>query len=98
MQFLKIYAYILIAFFVGCIYTLYVSSYMKNSPFYYNYFGLGISIWYLITGVGILTRKIWGYYLLKFFLYTLLLVFPIGTIISYKSLKYMEKNNIKALF
>jgi uncharacterized membrane protein YfcA len=57
-----------------------------------------MTIWYLITGVGVLTRRKWGYYLFKIFLYVLLLAFPIGTLIGYKSLKYIKRNNIKRLF
>lgn len=97
-RFVKVYGYILIGFFVGCLYTTYVSSYMQNLPFYSNYFGNVISIWYLMTGIGILARKIWGYYLFKFFLYVLFLAFPIGTVVAYKSLSYMKKNDIKDLF
>ena len=40
----------------------------------------------------------WGYYLLKFVVYILFLSFPIGTVISYSSLKYMKKNNVKELY
>ena len=98
MRFLKIYAYVLLAGFIGCIYTLYVSANFQNRPFYNSYFGIVVSIWYLITGIGILLRTKWGYHLFKFFLYVLLFVFPIGTIISYKSLQYMKRNNINKLF
>lgn len=98
MRFLKIYAYILIASSIGCVYTLYVSAYFEKRPWYYNYFGISMLIWYLITGIGILMRKMWGYYLFKLFLYVLLLGFPIMTYISYKSLQYTKKNNIKVLF
>ena len=69
-----------------------------ESPEYFTYIQIGTAVWNLVTGVGILLRKKWGYYLLKFVLYILLLSFPIGTIISYYSLKYMKNNNIKELF
>ena len=97
-RFLDIYGYLLIIFFFGCIYTLYVVTAIGYLPFYRDYFGMAISLWYLITGIGILTRKEWGYYLFKSFLYVLLLAFPIGTIISVKSLRYMKRNGIKNLF
>jgi hypothetical protein len=54
--------------------------------------------WYLTTGIGILLRRKWGYFLFKFFLYIFLLGFPIGTFIAYKSLKYIKRNDIKTLF
>lgn len=97
-RFLKIFGYILIALFIGGIITIYASSSAQNKPFYDHYWGITISGWYLITGIGILARKRWGYFLFNFFLYVLLLAFPIGTIISYKSLRYIESNNIQNLF
>jgi hypothetical protein len=54
--------------------------------------------WYLTTGVGIFLRGKWGYFFFKSFLYFLLLGFPIGTFISYKSLQYIKRNDIKTLF
>jgi hypothetical protein len=53
--------------------------------------------WYLTTGIGILLRSKWGYFFFKFFLYVLLLGFPICTFVAYKSLKYMKRNDIKTL-
>ncbi len=61
-------------------------------------FGAIMGTWYVLTGIGILRRTRWGYYLLKSILYLLLLSFPIGTFISYKSLKFMKKNSIKNEF
>jgi|GEM_PF-1466508 len=97
-RFVKIYGYVLIIFFGGCLYTVYVTSQIQDRPIYSFYFGNIISLWYFITGVGLLARRIWGYYLFKVFLYLLFLAFPIGTIISYKSLQYMKRNDIKNLF
>jgi Zn-dependent protease with chaperone function len=57
-----------------------------------------MTTWYVVTGIGILRRTRWGYYLLKSILYLLFLSFPIGTFISYKSLKFMKKNSIKYEF
>jgi FtsH-binding integral membrane protein len=95
---LKTYGWTLIAFFCGCLYTLWCLYYVEDHPMYHEYFGITISLWYLITGIGILVRRQWGYYLFKLFLYVLLLAFPIGTIISYKTLTYIKKNNIRSLF
>ena len=97
-RFLDTYAYILIILFVGCLYTLSRAAPIKDYPIYYEYFGITISLWYLMTGIAILIRQAWGYYLFKSFLYVLLLAFPIGTIISLKSLSYMNRNNAKGLF
>jgi len=97
MLFLRMYGYILILFSLACLYTLFVSP-PEGGPFWSNYFVIIVSAWYLITGMSILTRQAWGYYLFIFFLYVLFLAFPIGTIISYKSLKYIKKNDIKGLF
>jgi len=97
-RFIKIFGYGLIILFVGCLYTIFVSSSIDKYPVFWNYFGITISLWYLITGVGILARTKWGYYLLKGFLYLLFLAFPIGTIISYSSLRYIKKENIRDLF
>jgi hypothetical protein len=52
----------------------------------------------IIIGIGVIKLTEWGYYLFKFFLYLLLICFPIGTLISYKILKYMKKNDIKSYF
>lgn len=68
---------------------------MKQSDFY---FIASVTAWHLITGLGVIMRTKWGYYLFKFFLYLLIISFPIGTFISYKTLKYMKKNNIKKYF
>ena len=62
------------------------------------YFITTIALWYFLTGLGVVGLKKWGYYLFKFFLYILFVSFPIGTVISYKTLKYMKKNNIKDYF
>ena len=97
-RFLNIYGWALIGLFVGCLYTLYAISTIESSPAFMGYFGTAITLWYFVTGIGILKRKIWGYYLLKSFLYLLLLSFPIGTFISYKSLKFMKKNSIRKEF
>ena len=98
MLFLKIYGYCLIVLaFLSYFYTVNVSYYIRFSNFLF-YGGIIISTWYLVTGVGILIRQKWGYYLFKAFLYVLLVSFPIGTIISCLSLQYMKKNNVKDLF
>jgi FtsH-binding integral membrane protein len=97
-RFINIFGYILIVIFVGCLFTIFITSSIEDIPVYHNYFGIIISSWYLATGLGIIRRVKWGYYLFIFFLWILLLAFPIGTIISFKTLKYIRRNHIKELF
>ena len=98
LRFIKIYGYILISFFIITVASLYIFLPAEVSPIHHSYFGVIISIWYLVTGIGILSMRKWGYFLFKFFLYFLLIAFPIGTIISYKSLKYIKDNNIRDMY
>ncbi len=97
-RFLNIYGWISIGLFAGCLYTLYVISFNDSLSVFMGYSGTAITIWYLVTGIGILARKLWGYYLLKTFLWIMFLAFPIGTFISFKSLKFMKRNSIKKVF
>jgi hypothetical protein len=97
-RFLNIYGLVLIAFSAGGLYSLYCLWSVESPPADMGYFGITLTLWYLVTGIGILKRKVWGYYLLKSFLYMLLIGFPLGTFISYKSLKFMKENSIKKEF
>lgn len=97
-RFIRIFGYVFLSLFIGCLYTFYVVYSVEGRPFYRNYFGLSVSTWYLLTAIGVLRQTKWGYYLFKFSLYVFLLGFPIGTIISYKSLSYMKRNKIRELF
>jgi len=98
--FIKIYGYIFMALGLGSLFVTCIASDIENRPLLdsYNYFGMCISFWYFITGIGLLAMRRWGYYLFVFFLYLMLFGFPIGTFIAYKSLKYIKKNKIKAYF
>jgi hypothetical protein len=97
-RFVKIYGYAVLGLALVCVFAIYSLSSIESRPLVMNYYGSGVAGWYLITGIGILSQKRWGYYLFKFFLYILLLGFPIGTLISYKSLSYIRRNNIKELY
>jgi hypothetical protein len=102
-RFLKTYGIVLICFSICCIYPLVTLYFMKDRPpkidvHEFVMFFVLTSGWYLITGIGILLRRKWGYFLFKFFLYIFLLGFPVGTFIAYKSLKYIKRNDIKTLF
>ncbi len=80
----------------------------KNSSFYMFkpdsiskgnlYVVSSVIIYFFLTGLGIILKKKWGYYLFKFFLFIFLLAFPLGTFISYKTLLYIKKYNIKSYF
>ena len=63
-----------------------------------KYFLISVALWYFIMGLGVIKMTKWGYYLFKVFLYLLFLSFPIGTIISYRTLSNMKKNDIKNYF
>ena len=52
---------------------------------------------YFLTGLGVIFQKKWGYILFKLFLYIMFLGFP-GTIISYATLSYMRRHQIKRYF
>jgi hypothetical protein len=71
-----------------------VSQQDKDIPWLYI---VSSDLFLVITGAGLITLKKWGYNLFKILLYVQLLAFPIGTIISYKVLLYMKKNNIRSL-
>lgn len=62
------------------------------------YFLIGTLVFYFLAGLGVVLQKKWGYLLFKLFLYILLLGFPIGTIISYLTLSYMKRHQIKRYF
>jgi hypothetical protein len=80
----------------------------KSSPLYvfgteqqsyqHLYFWAGSVIFYLLTGIGVVYLTRWGYYLFKIFLYLLLLVLPVGTYISYRTLSYMKRHHLKRYF
>jgi len=99
--FLKTYAISLILLSVAGVYPFACLYSLDNRPpdiYMFIVFLVLVAAWYLVTGVGILLRRKWGYYLFKSFIYFLLLSFPIGTLVAYASLKFMKKNHIKDLF
>ena len=64
----------------------------------FNIFVTTISVWHLMTGFGVLSQKYWGYILLKFYLYFLLLGVPIGTYYGLKALMYLKENEIAKFY
>ncbi len=57
-----------------------------------------LSVWHLISGLGILVRKKWGFILMKFYLYIMYLGVPLGTMLAIKILNYIKKNEIELYF
>ena len=64
----------------------------------FKYFVAIVTVFHLLVGIGILSQKLWGYYIMKAYLYFMILGFPIGTLLSLKALKYLKANNIKELY
>ena len=71
---------------------------LTDPSFSFRSFILVATGWHLITGLGIILQKMWGYYLLKVYLYVLLLAIPIGTYIAWQSLRYLRDNEIERFF
>jgi len=57
-----------------------------------------VSAFHLLVGFGVLSQKIWGYYLMKIYLYIILLGVPIGTLLSLKALNYLRENEVKQYY
>lgn len=58
-----------------------------------------VALFYLVTALGILFPRRWGYHLFRAFLYIHLFVgFPITTILAYRGLSYVKAPSIKRHF
>ncbi len=57
-----------------------------------------MTAFHLMMGLGLLLQKLWGYYLFNLFLYILILGFPLGTYISYKTIQFMKAHKLKNFF
>ena len=64
----------------------------------FSVFVITLTLWNLITGLGILSKQKWGFLLLKIYLYILYAGIPIGTIISKRFFAYIKKNNIEKYY
>lgn len=96
--FISTYTFVMFLLAAVCVSATLILSANEGKPLYSDFFGIGMAIWCLLVGMGLLSRSMWGYYLLKTLLFILVLGFPIGTLISYYSLKYMRNNNVKKFF
>lgn len=56
--------------------------------------GVGMLIFYFLLGVGLVLRTRWGLVLLKVFLYFMLLIFPIGTVLSLYLLRVLRRHAV----
>lgn len=93
---IRIFGYVLIGASMSVVLFTYWLVHQGLSPLFY--FTASVTAWYFFTGIGIIMQQRWGYYLFKIFLIILFVAFPIGTFISYKTLSYMKKNNIREYF
>jgi hypothetical protein len=57
-----------------------------------------MAIWHLASGLGILLRKMWGFKLMKVYLYIMYLGIPLGTLLARKILSYIKENEIELFF
>lgn len=69
-----------------------------NFDISFKYFVAIVSIFQLLVGFGVLSQKIWGYYLMKIDLYIIFIGVPIGTLLSLKALKYLRENEVKQYY
>jgi uncharacterized membrane protein len=67
-------------------------------PQIFLYGAILASALYAVIGLAVLLRLRLGYVLFKGFLYLFLLSFPVGTAISWLTLSYMKKHDIKRHF
>ncbi len=101
---INIFGYIISTFGMVCIVlaTTFFSTdeelFQRFGPIWFIVLGYIQALTFLIGGLGVVMRKPWAYYVLKLILYSLLIAFPIGTLISVKMLNYIKKNNIKDFF
>ena len=75
-----------------------VNWYDLRFDFGFRVFAIFMTTWHLLTGFGIILRKFWDFYLMKYYLYILFLVVPIGTLIANKILNYIRDNEIRTFF
>ena len=66
--------------------------------FEFKCFLLISTFFHVVIGIGLAYKKKWGFYFLKFYLYMLYLAIPIGTYISIKMFKYIQKHQIEKAF
>jgi hypothetical protein len=95
---IKLFGYCFILMGLICIFMHFLLLQDKNYTIEFEYFVLIIAFFHLLVGVGIIFKKKWGFSVFKFYLYFLYLAIPVGTYISIKTFKYIEKHQIDNFF
>ena len=87
-----------ISIFLGVFILFFHFMLIQETESFFDIFAWVNICWYLLMGIGVLQQRIWGYYMLKSYLYVLAIGFPIGTYIGLKSLKYIKEKSIIDFF
>ena len=95
---IKLFAYILLSSSVFGVWLLYDLSQRSDFDVSFSVFVTASMLLHLLVGVSVLSMKSWGYTLFKCYLYLLFLAIPVGTYISYKTLKFMDAHKIGELY
>jgi hypothetical protein len=53
---------------------------------------LAVHVLVFLAGLGVVTSTKWGFRLFRMFLYVMLFAFPLGTMVSYVTLRYISRN------
>jgi len=64
----------------------------------FEFFVVALSLFHIFIGLGVIFKKMWGFYFLKLYLYLLYLAIPIGTYVAVKTFKYIKTYNIERYF
>lgn len=95
---IKYFAYILISSSFFGVLLLYDLSRKDDFDLHFSIFVAASMLLHISVGFAVLSLKKWGLMVFKIYLYVLFLAVPIGTYISYKTLKYIESNNISEYY
>lgn len=95
---INIFGYFFISIGLGGILTALNWVLQKNYDNGFLLFILISGLVYFVTGLALILKQKWGYYLIIFFLKILYIGFPIGTYISKKGLRFLKKDEVKNIF
>jgi len=91
---IKYFAYILISSSFFGVWLLYDLSRQDGFDLHFSIFVAVSMLVHISVGFAVLSLKKWGLVVFKCYLYVLFLAIPVGTYISYKTLNYIESNNL----
>jgi hypothetical protein len=97
-RFVRIFGYLFAVFCLGTLWLYYLTAHVPDLRSGTSYFIAANLVFYLVGSLGLLSRRLLGYYALKVFLYVLLLAFPIGTVIAVRILRYMKREKVRSVF